>query len=45
MGEKQLISICRALIKRSEIILIDEATSNIDEETEELITNTIENCL
>jgi ABC-type multidrug transport system fused ATPase/permease subunit len=36
-GEKQLISIARAVLKRSPIILIDEATANIDVETESKI--------
>ena len=40
-GEKQRISIARAMIKKSPIILLDEATSSLDAETEEKIQNAI----
>jgi len=40
-GEKQRISIARALIKKSPIILLDEATSSLDAETESKIQKAI----
>lgn len=40
-GEKQRISIARALLKQSKIIMMDEATSALDQETSTIITNNI----
>ncbi len=40
-GEKQRLSIARAMLKKSKIILLDEATSSLDAETEEKIQNAI----
>lgn len=36
-GQKQLICLARTLLKPSKLILVDEATSSIDEETEKLV--------
>ena len=40
-GEKQRISIARAILKKSKIILLDEATSSLDAETENKIQDAI----
>lgn len=36
-GQKQLISFARSFVRGGKIVILDEATSNIDSETEELI--------
>ena len=40
-GEKQRISIARAILKNANIVILDEATASIDPENEHLIQQAI----
>lgn len=42
-GEKQLICICRAILRKNKVVLLDEATANIDIVTEQKIQQLINN--
>lgn len=44
-GQKQLITIARAMIKNSPILILDEATSSVDTRTEILIQEAMDNLM
>jgi ATP-binding cassette subfamily B protein len=45
VGQKQLLSIARAILSQPELFVMDEATSSVDTLTEELIQQAMENAM
>ena len=45
VGQRQLLSFARAFVRRPSIVVLDEATANIDSETESLIEAGVKNLL
>ena len=41
-GQRQLLSFARTMIRKPEVMILDEATANIDTETEQLIQDSLE---
>ena len=43
-GQKQLFCLARALLSRSRLVLVDEATANVDRETDRLVQSVLRRC-